>query len=648
MVLQYSTDSLFSLRSLASKVISIDLYNCLKSNGIWKNRGCRAGECTRTQPQPNNIVACDTIPAGRPACDDNHDLIPIEHIVGHRPTVHRAREERSRVLVNIPRVSQYTLKGAAVSCTLWNARSVDKKLPSVADSILANKTDIFVITETWFTASDSTIKSRFQSMMNGFHIHQIPRSRRKGGGVAVIVRSNMKLVSNKTSHFNTFEILDANIHVSSQVIRLVVMYSRPPSGNMSVFLTEFSSFLESVIHSKGRLLIVGDFNIHVDASDNVHSLKFLDLLHSLGLRQHVNVQTHNKGHTLDLIITRETDSLITSIDHNWLLPSDHASLHFTTNLCRPPAGKISRTSRKLKDIDINVLQERVKLSLSALHPSVPSPEPCVSDLVEQYNSELFTILDDLAPPVTKSFLDKPRVSWFSSQLLESRRDLRKLERKWRSTGLHVHLDIFKAAQGSYRKLVTKAHADYQREKITNADQKTLFGVIDTMIGSKKLITTILPDIAAVKLPDMFVTFFQSKILNIRQSLPVVLPTDHHQSTSIMFNAFEPVDDKFITDIIKKCPPKSSVLDPLPVVLLKQCIDEEVIPTITNIVNASLRSGKFPDDCKKAIVRPLLKKCNLDNNTFGNYRPISNLSFLSKLIEKSVFLQLNAYLNPFRP
>ena len=56
------------------------------------------------------------------------------------------------------------------------------------------------------------------------------------------------------------------------------------------------------------------------------------------------------------------------------------------------------------------------------------------------------------------------------------------------------------------------------------------------------------------------------------------------------------------------------------------------------------SGEFPKTCKSAIVRPLLKKCELDSNLLKNYRPVSNLSFLSKLIEKSVCCQLNSYLH----
>ena len=57
----------------------------------------------------------------------------------------------------------------------------------------------------------------------------------------------------------------------------------------------------------------------------------------------------------------------------------------------------------------------------------------------------------------------------------------------------------------------------------------------------------------------------------------------------------------------------------------------------------MHSGVFPDTLKAAIVRPLLKKHNLDPTILGNYRPISNLPFLGKVIEKTIILQLDTFL-----
>ena len=68
--------------------------------------------------------------------------------------------------------------------------------------------------------------------------------------------------------------------------------------------------LESIILSTEPILIVGDFNLHVDADGDAAAGDLLDILESMGLEQHVTGPTHNLGHTLDLIITRQFDSII--------------------------------------------------------------------------------------------------------------------------------------------------------------------------------------------------------------------------------------------------------------------------------------------------------------------------------------------------
>ena len=82
------------------------------------------------------------------------------------------------------------------------------------------------------------------------------------------------------------------------------------------------------------------------------------------------------------------------------------------------------------------------------------------------------------------------------------------------------------------------------------------------------------------------------------------------------------------------PNKSCDLDPLPTVLLKACLDT-LLKLITDIINASLCSGLFPDDFKHAHVNPLLKKTSLPKEDLNSYRPVSNVSFISKILEKVV-------------
>ena len=83
--------------------------------------------------------------------------------------------------------------------------------------------------------------------------------------------------------------------------------------------------------------------------------------------------------------------------------------------------------------------------------------------------------------------------------------------------------------------------------------------------------------------------------------------------------------------------KTCQLDPAATWLVKD-VRGLLSPFIALLFNRSLVDGCFPSGFKKAVVRPLLKKSGLDANQPQNYRPVSNLSFLSKLLEKVVYIQ----------
>ena len=72
--------------------------------------------------------------------------------------------------------------------------------------------------------------------------------------------------------------------------------------------------------------------------------------------------------------------------------------------------------------------------------------------------------------------------------------------------------------------------------------------------------------------------------------------------------------------------------------------ELLAPFIVVLCNRSLITGCFPSEFKQAIVRPLLKKSGLDATDLKNYRPVSNLSFLSKLLERVVQSRLQVFLD----
>ncbi|KAL9974522.1 hypothetical protein ACROYT_G011567 [Oculina patagonica] len=108
------------------------------------------------------------------------------------------------------------------------------------------------------------------------------------------------------------------------------------------------------------------------------------------------------------------------------------------------------------------------------------------------------------------------------------------------------------------------------------------------------------------------------------------------------NAFSPTSIIELSKVARTVASKSCSLDPLPAVLLKENFDM-LLPTLCRIVNLSLESGYVPISLKTAVLLPLLKKPSLDHEILSNYRPISNLKVISKMIEKVVAVRLQDYL-----
>jgi hypothetical protein len=134
--------------------------------------------------------------------------------------------------------------------------------------------------------------------------------------------------------------------------------------------------------------------------------------------------------------------------------------------------------------------------------------------------------------------------------------------------------------------------------------------------------------------EQFATHFTTKIDNIRTATASAPAASLQSRLAPPFETFYPVTTEEVCRILARVSAKHCTLDPIPTWLIKRAADV-MAPVLSVICNASLQAGYLPDVQKQAIVLPRLKKPTLDNDDIGSYRPISNLSFLSKLVERVV-------------
>lgn len=132
------------------------------------------------------------------------------------------------------------------------------------------------------------------------------------------------------------------------------------------------------------------------------------------------------------------------------------------------------------------------------------------------------------------------------------------------------------------------------------------------------------------------------LLKTSDTFHVVKKTWCKNKKKCAFSHFCTISPKEVESIIQRMRPSTCSLDPLPTILVKANVSA-IGPLITTIINQSLQSGQVPLSLKTAIIRPHLKKPSLDPEVMANYRPISNLPFLAKVMERVVSAQLQDHL-----
>ncbi|CAB4040056.1 Hypothetical predicted protein, partial [Paramuricea clavata] len=456
------------------------------------------------------------------------------------------------------------------------------------DYIRDSNVDLCAITETWLTPDDAAVRAEL--CPNGFKFLDNPRTGRRGGGIGLLYRDSLQVKTINSGEKSSFEFSECIVtSSSSRDLRVVNIYRPPYSGEhnvtTSVFFTEFANYIEAFLLCKEQLIITGDFNIHIDSPEQPDARTFLDLLDSFGLKQNVMQPTHISGHTLVLLITRISEDIIKDPPVVDRFISDHASILCNLQQAKPALTIVSRIYRKIKSVNLASLEA------------------------------------DLA------------------------------ERKWRRSKSVVDFTHFKQKRNQVTYIMNQArrkfYADFIEEN--RAEQGQLFKAAKKLLGKKEELS--FPDhFEKVSLATDIGRFFVRKIGNIRSDINAVqfdfdvVPKDLVLNETQTFGDFQQLTEEDVTALVQKSGKKSCALDPMPTGLVVKCLGT-LLPVLTRIINLSLASGKFSEEWKEALVVPLLKHQGL-NLEFCNLRPISNLQYVSKLIERAVFEQMNNHMMQF--
>ena len=297
-------------------------------------------------------------------------------------------------------------------------------------------------------------------------------------------------------------------------------YISPPKCDKSTFINEFTSIYYTLFDMHKNIVFVGDFNLHINDTNDPIATRFLDSLNAMSLENNVNGKTYRHSvNTLDLVIDNYVDKLVFDTKVCFELSySDHAIVNFTI------LSSIEQRKKIRKDISFPLYSIEAKGNLNSL-------------LNESYHD--FTLMKDHPTSLMKSLNDLLKTGkmkfikflvktiilvemnpWYNAEFMETKRRRRQVERKYSKNKTEYRAE-YRAAVNSSVKSIKNAKQEYFEKAF--ADYKSnphkTFKWVKILLGRDE--AKILPDLSTEN-PQLFVDtqnfHDHHKLLNIRREI----------------------------------------------------------------------------------------------------------------------------------
>lgn len=536
---------------------------------------------------------------------------------------------------------------SALRLGIVNARSAVHKAALIHDVIGTHRLDLLVVTETWMSADQPSAIILDVAPPDYAVVHRF-RPVGVGGGVAIIHHRNLRVSTVQlTSAVDSLESLVVKLITRRGRVNVAALYRPPTSSSygisVSSFCIGFADYLDELLSLPGELLLCGDLNCPgVDAVSIDPLLE--DVLFSRQLVQHVDGPTHDAGNLLDLVITVEqstlcgSPSILTGI-------SDHNLVLCELSDCRPKPVFQQFKYRSIKVIDPVVFAAALRRT-----PVYLSPSDDVDAFADQLEQSIRGVLDELAPMKTcKKRRGRRSNRWLSASAISAKRERRRREKRWRMTRCEADRHAYRSACRHANAEIDKSRQSFYQQRLDTAtgNHSSQWKTVRELLHIDNQREEMQPE-EARRLCIQFSRFFANKLLRIADQIKARLSTLSRRTASAQrpisvssLNVFGTVTDGEVARVIHLLRPKSSPLDCLPTSLLKASVDV-MAPLLSHLANLSFSSGTFPQRYKLGHVIPLLKKPGLCKDDPANFRPITNLSTFSKILEKLVLSRLRPH------
>ena len=526
-----------------------------------------------------------------------------------------------------------------------NVRSISRNFDKLKVAVADSNYEFICIQETWRITTNYYLD-------NYYRPYYKCRQDRRGGGVLVWVRiGTLHNLREDLSVFREgiYESIAVEISCKGKNLILINTY-RPPKGNVGDFCDELSNQIEKVYTENKIPIIVGDINLNYRNLGNDHPLNIL--LQTRNLIQLINTTTRYDDFRQSKTIvdhiyapTRLQNNCKASTKENHI--ADHLGLILEIKNKRAKELKREKMSIiKVKPADIS----NIKTILTTTNWEKVFKNCTATEMATSLQNKIDAYINQNCVRQVKPM--KEKLPWYTRQL----NNLRKKLNKHRQIHLadkdsYMKKYKYKQAKRDYEKQIFLTKNSYYEKVLETANAKQTWKIIKEVTGQqdKEELNVGLKE-SANSAPqnrqkidaEVFNKYFSEIANTMTRNIPETNVNPHKykpEQIECTFK-FKEVSEASLHKCIKTLKPKTSYgTDKISNKLLKQ-VGEELIHPMRIIVNQSIATKTFPENWKTAKVKPLHKKGNKADKE--NYRPISLLPSLSKILEKIMVHQITKY------
>eukprot|EP00117_Sycon_ciliatum_P033361 scpid20631/ scgid25685/ Probable RNA-directed DNA polymerase from transposon X-element; Reverse transcriptase len=308
--------------------------------------------------------------------------------------------------------------------------------------------------------------------------------------------------------------------------------------------------------------------------------------------------------------------------------SDHFAVLAKLDISVPKqsTSKPATSTRNLRNININDFRN----DLTAANLYAFPAQANVDEMWQDWHSKFITVLDRHAPFTCKQSRKRPsEPPWSDRELYQLTMRKNRLHKRWLSdkTCQQAH-SAFKQARSAASNAYRRKRNEFFRNKCAEntGNPRQLWSVINSVTGRKR--THQEPSCGV----EAITSAFETVVTDITRPSKLLLPAGPPAEHSLV--SFPPVTVGALERLLQQVnPAKATGSDGIPGLLIKYCADILLASSLTTLFNASLSSGEVPQQFKLAHVVPLHKSG--DPSVPKNFRPVSLLPILSKILEKVV-------------